>query len=122
MFTPGRSAFNLTSGVRSAKGRILSRAAATCAAPGSDRTLEVNDLSNTGRARLLEDMMCRRQILRRDAQRLVKRHIEGRPPADLRAVGHLADLAQDMFRRDGAGLQRAQILTTLVHRGVAAVD
>jgi hypothetical protein len=67
-------------------------------------------------------MMRRRQILRRDAERLVKRHIQGRAAADLRAVGHLADFAQDMFCRDGAGTQRAQVLAALVHRGVAAVD
>src|SRR5580693_2904620 len=74
---PGRSVFNRRSGVRSANGRILSRAAATCAALGSDNTLEVNDLPNAGRACLLMNMMRRRQVLRRDAERLVQRHIEG---------------------------------------------
>src|SRR5580704_6374196 len=96
MFVPGRSTFSRRSGVRTAKGRILSRAAATCAALGSDRTLEVNDLSNAGCARLLQDMMRRRQVLRRDAEGLVKRHIKRRATAGFRAVGHLADLAQDM--------------------------
>src|SRR5258708_32932938 len=50
------------------------------------------------------------------------RHTEWWTAADLRAVGHLADLAQDMFSSDGAGTQRAQILAALVYRGVAAVD
>src|SRR5258707_11327959 len=97
MLVPGRSTFSRNSGVRSAKGRILSRAAATCAALGNDKVLEINDLPYAGGTCLLEHMMRRRQILRRDAERFVERHIEGRAAADLGAVGHLADLAEDMF-------------------------
>ena len=67
---------------------------------------QVNDLPNAGARAPSQHMVRRRQILRRDAERFVKRHVERRAAARLRAIRHLADLAQDMFRRDGAGSQR----------------
>src|SRR5450631_452967 len=106
IWAPGRSTFSRSSGVRRAKAAILSRAAATCKAVGRARSLEVNDLSNAGRARLLEDIVRRGKILWRDAQRFVERHVKRRASAYLGTVGDLADLAQNVIGRDGAGLQR----------------
>src|SRR6267154_6288920 len=103
MLVPGRSAFSFNSGARSAKGRILSRAAATCAAVGGSSALEVNDLPNPGRPRLLQDMVSRGKILRRDAEGFVQRHVKRRASAYLRAVCDFADFPQNVIGRDGAG-------------------
>ena len=60
--------------------------------------------------------------MRRDAQGLVQGYIGRRAPADLRPVRHLADLSQNVFRRDGARLERPQIFAAFIDGGVSIVD
>src|SRR5260370_11527461 len=123
------SRMSLSNGVRTADPRMLSRAAATSSSVGNfridddiARPLEVDDLSHAGRARLLEHMVRRGKILRCDAERLVQCYVWRRPPSDFGPVCYFADLSQNVFLRDGPGLECSQVFTTLVNGGVSIVD
>jgi hypothetical protein len=83
---PGISAFNFNNGVRMARPRMFTRAAATSSAVGSRRprvstvpvSSELNDLSDAACARLLEYVVRGGEVLRCDAQGFVERHIARR--------------------------------------------
>jgi len=83
MRVPGISAFNFNSGVRMARPRMLSRAAATSSAVGTRRpgaftlaTLsELNDLPDAAGACLFEYVVRGGEVLRRNAQGFVERHV-----------------------------------------------
>src|SRR5580692_6884302 len=129
MLMSGMSTLSFSNGVRTANPRILSRAAATSPPVGNftieediARPLEVDDLSDAGRARPLEHVVCRRQILRCDAERFVKRDVGRRPASDLGPVRDFADFSQNVLLRDGPGFEGPQVFTPLVDRGLSIVD
>src|SRR5271170_6564590 len=122
MLRPGSSLLSLSKGVRIATPRIFSRAALTCASPGNASGLEINHLSDARSARLLQHIVRRCQVLRRNSQRLVQRHVERRTASLLGTVRDFANLAENMLRRDRTLAQRAEILAAFIDGGVAAVD
>src|ERR1700744_6614548 len=122
MLRPDGPPLSLTKGLRIAIPRMFSRAAATSAPPGNSRILEVNHLSNAGRARLLEHIMRGGQVLRSDAERFVQCHIERRAAPFLGAVGDLADFGQNVLGRNGPGAQCAQELAAFIYGRIALVD
>src|SRR5207302_5839707 len=77
-------------------------------------TSELNGLANPCGARLLEHVVCRGEVLCRDPQGLVERHVARRLTSRLRAVSDLADLGQNVLGSDGPGVERSQVLTAFI--------
>src|SRR5579862_4788739 len=88
---------------------------ADCAPASLFESLESYALTHATLARPLQHEMRCGEILGSDAQRFVECHLALRAAAGLGVMGHFADLGQDVLRRDGVGVQRAQILAAFIH-------
>src|SRR5258705_10117506 len=115
-----------TSGVRSTTPWIRSRARAISSGRGGStariaRPTEIELYAAASLERFLVDVVCRRQVLDRDSQRLEERDLRRRAPSGHAAEKEIAHFAHDVAIVDRALLLRNQEVARLVQRGLAAV-